>query len=207
MHPPLWTPSTQRIEKAQITRFIDRINGEYVEAAITDYAGLHGWALQNPELFWSAVWDFGEVRSSVRTETVLLDGDRFPGARWFPEAKLNFAENLLRRTDEHIALVSLLEDGSRREISYAQLYRQVAGVASAMRAHGIIEGDRVAGFMPNVAETVVAMLAAASIGAVWSSCSPDFGLSGVIDRFGQIKPRILFAADGYFYNGKTCDSM
>ena len=159
------------------------------------------------EQFWSEVWDYCGVVSSVRGDAVLENAEQFPGAQWFPQAKLNFAENLLRFRDQRPALVSLLESGVRRELSYAELYEQVEQLASSLRASGVQAGDRVAGFLPNINEAVVAMLAASSIGAIWSSCSPDFGISGVLDRFGQIKPRVLFAADGYFYNGKACDSL
>ena len=207
MTTPLWTPSEGRIERAQINRFIEHVN-EHCDAGIAvDYFSLHQWGVEHPEAFWSSVWDFCGVRASVKGDVVLRDGERFPGASWFPDARLNFAENLLQWRDDRVALVSLLENGERREITYADLYRRVAQLASSLRAQGVVTGDRVAGFMPNVEETVIAMLAATSIGAVWSSCSPDFGLNGVMDRFGQIAPRVLFAADGYYYNGKTCDSL
>ena len=171
------------------------------------YASLHAWALAHPTQFWAAVWDFCDVVGDPRGERVLEDGQCFPGARWFPDARLNFAENLLRYRDERTALVSLLEDGTRHTLSYAELYSQVARLAASLRALGVGEGDRVAGFVPNIAQTVVAMLAATSLGALWSSCSPDFGLDGVLDRFGQIAPKVLFAADGYHYNGKRLDCL
>jgi acetoacetyl-CoA synthetase len=204
---PLWIPDSARRANARITRFIDFVNGRYAASLGPDYFALHAWALAHPARFWSAVWDFCEVVASARGQDVLLDGDKFPGARWFPGARLNFAENLLRYRDERTALVSLLENGARRELSYAELYRQVAALAASLRKQGVIAGDRVAGFMPNVPEAVIAMLATTSIGAVWSSCSPDFGINGVVDRFGQIAPKVLFAADGYYYNGKPCDSL
>jgi acetoacetyl-CoA synthetase len=207
MTAPLWTPSAERIAGAQITRFVDHVN-THCDAGVTgDYFALHQWAVNHSEDFWSAVWDFCGVQATTKGEAVLEDADKFPGARWFPGARLNFAENLLRFRDQRPALVSLLENGERREISYAQLYTRVARLAASLRSLGVVAGDRVAGFMPNIEETVVAMLAATSIGAVWSSCSPDFGLNGVMDRFGQIEPKVLFAADGYYYNGKTCDSL
>ena len=138
---------------------------------------------------------------------VVRDADKMPGASWFPDARLNFAENLLRRRGDATALVSLLENGTRTETTFDELYAQVAAIAAALKARGIEPGDRVAGFMPNVTETVVAMLAATSLGAVWTSCSPDFGFQGVMDRFGQVKPKVLFAADGYYYNCKAHDSL
>jgi acetoacetyl-CoA synthetase len=176
-------------------------------AGLADYGALWRWSVDDIEAFWSGVWRFGGVIASREWDEVLVDGDRMPGARWFPGARLNFAENLLRRRDDEAAIVFRGESGVRRELSFAELYDQVGRVARALRAAGVVEGDRVAGFMPNMPETVIAMLATASIGAVWSSCSPDFGIRGVMDRFGQIEPRVLFTADGYFYNGKTIDSL
>ena len=207
MTAPLWTPGAERIAHAQITRFMVYVNERCGAGVGPRYFSLHDWSVANPEAFWSAVWDFCGVVASAKGDEVLADGDQFPGARWFPQARLNFAENLLRCREDRPALVSLLENGDRRVLSYAGLYHKVAQLAAALRAHGVVAGDRVAGFMPNIEETVVAMLAAASIGALWSSCSPDFGINGVMDRFGQIQPRVLFAADGYHYNGKACDSL
>ncbi len=207
MQAPLWQPSAQRIDDANLPRFIASVNERCGTGLTADYFALHEWAVAHPEAFWAEVWNFCGVVADGDASNVVVDGDRLPGARWFPDVRLNFAENLLRRRDAHPALVALLENGSRREITYAALYRQVAQLAAALRAEGVAPGDRVAGFMPNIPETVVAMLATASIGATWSSCSPDFGIDGVLDRFGQITPKVLFAADGYFYNGKTCDSL
>jgi acetoacetyl-CoA synthetase len=204
---PLWTPDRKRIDDAQISHFVTFVNERCHASVSADYMSLQAWAVANTEDFWSAVWDFCAVVSTARGADVLLDADKFPGARWFPQARMNFAENLLRRRDEHPALVSVLENGARRELSYAQLHDQVAALASSLRKQGVVAGDRVAGFLPNVAEAVIAMLATTSLGAVWSSCSPDFGIDGVVDRFGQIEPKVLFAADGYFYNGKPCDSL
>jgi acetoacetyl-CoA synthetase len=172
-----------------------------------DGRALHRWSVENPETFWAALWSFCEVVAERRGETVLVGGERMPGARWFPEARLNFAENLLRRRDGAPALIFRGEDGSRRQLSFAELHRRVAELASALRAAGLMQGDRVAGYLPNLPEAVIAMLATTSLGAIWSSCSPDFGVQGVLDRFGQIEPRILFCADGYFYNGRRFDSL
>jgi acetoacetyl-CoA synthetase len=203
----LWTPPPARVAGARITEFMGQLEASGAGPFAGDYFALHLWAVDHPELFWAAVWEYCQVIGEGQLQPVLEHPDRFPGARWFVNNRLNFAENLLRRRDQHPALVSLLENGERRELSYADLYRRVAQLAASLRAEGVVAGDRVAGFMPNIEETVVAMLAATSIGAVWSSCSPDFGISGVMDRFGQIEPKVLFAADGYHYNGKRCDSL
>ena len=204
---PLWAPSPQRIADARMSAFIAFANKSYGLQLGPDYHSLHHWSVREPEQFWVAVWNYCEVLGDGPLDPALLDGEQFPGAQWFPEVRLNYAENLLRRRDAKPALVSLLENGERRELSHADLYRRVAQLADSLRAEGVVAGDRVAGFMPNIIETVIAMLASTSIGAVWSSCSPDFGINGVMDRFGQIEPKVLFTADGYFYNGKTCDSL
>ena len=206
MTAPLWTPTKERVENAQITRFICHVNERHA-LSLAGFGELYQWSVDSDQAFWAAVWDFCGVIASERGDSVLEDGDKFPGAKWFPDARLNFAENLLRYRDDKVALVSLLENGDRRELSYAELYTKVAQLAASLRAQGIVAGDCVAGFMPNIAETVIAMLATTSIGAIWSSCSPDFGINGVMDRFGQIEPKVLFSADGYYYNGKTCDSL
>jgi acetoacetyl-CoA synthetase len=207
MPDPLWQPGPERIAEARLTQFMGALEARHHTGFGGDYFRLQRWAVDHPEKFWREVWDFCGVIASKAGDSVLEHGERFPGARWFPDAKLNFAENLLREPDQRPALVSLLENGTRREISRSELYARVAQLAARMRTEGVVAGDRVAGFMPNIAETVMAMLAATSIGALWSSCSPDFGINGVMDRFGQIAPKLLFAADGYYYNGKTCDSL
>ncbi len=207
MTSPLWIPDRGRIAAATITRFIAKINDRHGIALDGEYFTLHNWAVANPREFWEGVWSFCEVTASQCCDSVLEEAEKFPGARWFPQARLNFAENLLRYRDDRIALVSLRENGERREISYANLYLRVAKLASALRAQGVVPGDRVAAFIPNIEEAVVAMLATTSIGAVWSSCSPDFGINGATDRIGQIQPKVLFVADGYYYNGKACDSL
>jgi acetoacetyl-CoA synthetase len=202
----LWVPTPERINASNLQAFeraLERNRG----VCFGNYDELHRWSIEYPEEFWSEVWRFAEIRCSRRWEHVLEEPRRFPGARWFGGARLNFAENLLRFRDQRTALVARLENGERSETSYAELYESVSRVAAALRQAGVVSGDRVAGFLPNIAETVVAMLATASIGAIWSSCSPDFGFNGVIDRFGQIEPKVLFACDGYYYNGKTVDAM
>jgi len=172
---------------------------------VSDYDALYDWSIREPEQFWRAVWMFCGVIAEHRGDVVVENGDRMPGARWFPQARLNFAANLLRRNDHQPAIIFWGEDRITSSITFAELHHEVSRLAQALRAAGVKSGDRVAGYMPNVPGAVIAMLAAASIGAVWSSCSPDFGVQGVLDRFGQIEPKILFATDGYFYNGKTIE--
>ncbi|MEX1667167.1 acetoacetate--CoA ligase [Zhongshania arctica] len=202
----LWTPSVDRVTSANITAFQTVLEKSY-EQTFNSYTELHQWSVAEPAKFWRQVWDFCDIRSSVPSGEVLAVGEKFADAKWFAGARLNFAENLLRRRDDKIAIVSLLENGERRTLSYAELYQQVEYLAAALHAHGVRQGDRVAAIMPNIPEAVVAMLATSSIGAIWSSCSPDFGLQGVLDRFSQIKPKVLFCADGYYYNGKTINSL
>ena len=197
---PLWQPSAEQVDRAALTRFAAQFG-----FAPPDYAALHAWSIANRGVFWRAVWDFCEVVGELGEGPALVEGDRFPGSRWFPAARLNFAENLLRRRDDSTALVCVLETGARRALSYGQLASSVAAFRQELLSLGVRPGDRVAGWLPNVAEAVVAMLATASIGAVWSSCSPDFGVAGALDRFSQITPKVLVAADGYHYGGKTFD--
>ncbi len=206
MHKPIWQPGRERIANARISHFRAHVNTAHA-LQLRDYAALHAWSVQSPEQFWADVWDFCGVIATTRGDVVLERADRMPGASWFPSARLNFAENLLRRRDHGTAILFRGEDRVRRRLSFHELYDQVSRVAQELRASGVCAGDRVAGFLPNLPEAVIAMLAAASIGAIWSSCSPDFGVQGVVDRFGQIEPKILFAADGYFYNGKRYDSL
>ena len=203
----LWRPAPGQVEGAQLTAFM-RSASERAGSPMADYDTLWRWSIEHPEAFWPAVWDFCGVRASRRWDAVLEHGDRMPGATWFRGARLNFAENLLRRDDpDRVALVWRGEDGARRVFTRAELYHETARLAGALRRLGVGPGDRVAGFLPNCPEAVIAMLAAASLGATWSSCSPDFGIQGVLDRFGQIRPKVLFTADGYRYNGKPIDSI
>jgi acetoacetyl-CoA synthetase len=204
MTEPLWTPSPEHAQTTHLARFIDRI-GSRVAPEVVDYDGLYRFSIEQPESFWSAVWEFGEVRASVRGDRITAGWPAMPGTRWFPDARLNFAENLLRRRDDGTAIEFATEGGLRRRLSWAELADQVARAAEGLRQAGVGQGDRVAGYLPNLPETVIAMLATSSIGAIWSSCSPDFGVQGVLDRFGQIRPKVLFAAAAYRYNGKTHD--
>ncbi|MBT8117883.1 MAG: acetoacetate--CoA ligase [Gammaproteobacteria bacterium] len=201
----LWEPGAARVAGANITAFMHYVSAAE-DTAFDNYAELYAFSIRSPERFWRAVWDFCEVRGKPG-QRVLVEGERMPGARWFPQARLNFAENLLRRRDDRPAILFESETSLLRSLTYAELYREVAGIAAALKAAGIVPGDRVAGFLPNLPETIIAMLAATSIGAVWSSCSPDFGTQGVVDRLGQIEPRILFTTDSYAYNGKTHDCL
>jgi acetoacetyl-CoA synthetase len=167
---------------------------------------LHAWSCQSAPEFWNLVWEFCEVQGR-REGPALVDAGRMPGAQWFPQAQLNFAQNLLRRRDEHDAIVFWGEDRIRRRLSHRNLYDLVSRMAQALADAGVEKGDRVAGYLPNLPESTAAMLATASLGAIWSSCSPDFGVQGVLDRFGQIEPKVLFCADGYFYGGREFDSQ
>ena len=205
---PLWSPSPQRVADANMTAFMRRVNERHGTALAT-YAQLYRWSIDHLEDFWAAMWDFGGVVAETRGERVIADRDRMPGARFFPEARLNFAENLLRRQEGEAAeaIVFRGEDRVHRRITRRELRGMVSRVQQALAAAGVGEGDRVAAFMPNMPETVIAMLATASLGATFTSCSPDFGVQGVLDRFGQVEPKVLFACDGYFYNNKTIDTL
>ena len=202
---PIWSPGPVRRQTANIRRFLDLVRSE-VDPSIVLYGDLHRFSVARPEAFWRAVWEFCEVEGTPGTR-VVEDFDRFPGARWFPDARLNFAENLLRHRDDRPALLFQAEGGESTALSHAELYAAVARTAAALRAAGVTTGDRVAGYLPNLPETVIAMLAATSIGATWSSCSPDFGIDGVVERFGQIRPKVLFCAAAYRYNGKRHDCL
>lgn len=207
MNAPLWTPSVERIDQSNLRHFQQWLKQQSGLEISSSYADLHRWSVLHREQFWEAIWHYFAIESAAPYQQVLAEGADMQKARWFPGATLNFAAHLLRRNDEGIALVSWLENGDRRAISYHELRESVARLAHWMKAQGIGVGDRVVGFMPNIAETVIAMLASASLGAVWSSCSPDFGFQGVMDRFGQITPKLLIGADGYYYNGKTLDCL
>ena len=206
MQEPLWEPSPGRVQQANLTAFTRAAEKKW-SRSFPDFHSLYRWSLERSEEFWAFLWDFCGVVASRKWDQVVVDADRMPGAKWFVGARLNFAENLLRRRDRHPALIFRSETGRRQEISYADLYKQTARLAYSLKKLGITTGDRVVGFLPNVPEAVIAMLAATSLGAIWSSCSPEFGLRGVLDRFSQITPKVLFSADGYSYNGKAIDSL
>ena len=206
---PLWAPSAERIASANVTAF--RLAAEQRwGVALPDYDALYAWSVAHPEQFWVSVWEGDGMRDGVigtRGDRVLVDGDRMPGAKWFPDARLNFAQNLLRSRDASDAVVFWGEDRVKNRMSHGELYRAVAHFAAALKEQGVVAGDRVAAYMPNMPETLVAMLAAASLGAIFTSASPDFGVQGVLDRFGQTEPKVLVACDGYYYGGKTIDVL
>jgi acetoacetyl-CoA synthetase len=204
---PIWEPSPERVERANLNRFMRFVRESVSNEDIRRYAPLYEFSINQPEKFWSLVWEFCGIRAQGDYEPVLADREKMPGAHWFPGVKLNFAQNLLRFKDDRAAIVFRNEWDHRREITYAELHAQVGRVAQALRQAGVGVGDRVAGFLPNIPETVIAMLAATSLGAAWSSCSPDFGIRGVVDRFSQIAPKVLFTADMYGYGGKRFDCL
>ena len=203
---PLWTPPPARAAATNLAAFMDAVRRRH-GVDIAGYDDLHRWSIERPQAFWTELWDFCGIVAEARGARVVEGFDRMPGARWFPDARLNFAENLLRRRDDGPALIFRDEAGEERSLSHRRLHDEVSRLAQALAACGVGPGDRVAGFLPNLPETAIAMLAAAARGAVWSSCSPDFGIKGVMDRFGQIAPKILFTADGYRYGGKRLDSL
>ncbi|MGB7292814.1 MAG: acetoacetate--CoA ligase [Thermodesulfobacteriota bacterium] len=206
MKEPLWSPSEERIKNANMTNFIDFVNRKYGKQ-LNSYNELYHWSIDKIPDFWESIWEFCEVKASSGYEYVVDDLSKMLGAKWFVGARLNFAENLLRYRDDHIALIFRGEDKKEEKMTYAELHKGVARLAKSLRDVGVNKGDVIAGFMPNMVETVIAMLAAASVGATWSSCSPDFGIKGVLDRFGQVEPKILFTSDGYFFKGKKFDSL
>ncbi|MDL2268972.1 acetoacetate--CoA ligase [Desulfosarcina sp. OttesenSCG-928-A07] len=202
----LWEPSPEKIAKSNMTAFMDQVNRDYGKN-FSAYGDLWQWSVTHIADFWQALWRFEDIIASAQPTEIVDDPQKIPGANWFSGAQLNFAENLLRFRDDRTALIFRGEDTVRRTLSYKELYEAVGRTAGAMKEMGIAPGDRVAGFMPNMPEAIIAMLAATSLGAVWSSCSPDFGIKGVLDRFGQIQPRVLFTADGYFFKGKAISCL
>ena len=199
---PLWQPSKSAIAQSQMAQFAEQA-GVVAAAADVEYQQLWQWSVDNRQQFWKEIWQQFEIIGEMGD--VVLAHDEMPGAQWFPKAKLNFAENLLRRRDHADAIVFVAEDGSRRAITFAQLAEQVRCLRTSLMHAGVGEGDRVAAYLPNVPEAIIAMLATSSLGAVWSSCSPDFGVAGVIDRFGQIEPKVLLGCVAYTYKSKVID--
>jgi len=202
----LWTPSEERIKNTNMYRFMHFVNERYGKK-FTEYTSLYKWSIENIPDFWASMWDFGEIIASQPYDQVVDDLNKMPGAKWFSGARLNFAENLLRYRDDQVALIFKGEAQDSIKMTYAELYDEVARVARSLKEAGVKAGDRVGGFVPNMPEAIIAMLATTSMGAIWSSCSPDFGIKGVLDRFGQIKPKVLFTANGYSFKGKNLDSI
>jgi acetoacetyl-CoA synthetase len=206
-HPKeLWRPSEKFIENSRMMRFMNEVNRRH-NLSLSDYHQLWQWSVDHIPEFWALFWEFADIIASKPFRTVVSDPHQMPWAKWFIGAELNFAENLLRYRDDQTALIFQGEGQPRTAYSYSRLYDEVSRVAQALASAGVTKGDRVAGFMPNMPQAIIAMLAAVSLGAIWSSSSPDFGIKGVLDRFGQIEPKVLFTADGYFYGGKAFDSL
>jgi len=206
MRTPLWIPTEQRKRDTNITRFMDAVNARW-RLNLASYSDLYQWSVENLADFWAEVWDFAEIKASKRYDTVVTDLSVFPGAKWFPDARLNFAENLLRYRDDHAAFVFIGETQTSKRMTYAELYDSVARLAHSLKESGVGVGDRVVGYMPNLIETVVCMLAAASLGATWSSCATDIGPGAAVERLGQVAPKVMITADGYFYKGKAFDTL
>ncbi|MBW2064399.1 MAG: acetoacetate--CoA ligase [Deltaproteobacteria bacterium] len=206
MEKVLWRPSEDRIKASNMYRFMQFIN-ERFGRDFKEYEELYRWSVENIPDFWASMWEFAEIRASKPYDEVVDDVFKMPGAKWFSGAELNFAENLLRYRDDEVAIIFKGEIGPSRKLTFRELYQDVARVAKSLKEFGIEPGDRIAGFVPNIPEAVIAMLAATSLGAIWCSCSPDFGKKGVLDRLGQIRPRVLFTADGYCFKGKVFDSL
>ncbi len=210
MKKPLWEPSEERQNRANIARFIGVVNEKH-DLDIDSYAQLWNWSIENIPDFWATMWEFGEIKSSRGYDGVVDDAasltSKFPGARWFPGASLNFAENLLRHRDDHLAFIFRGETQKSATMTYGELYDTVARLAQSLREMGVAPGDRVVGYMPNLMETAIAMLAATSMGATWASCAMDIGPRAALDRLGQVEPKVLFAADGYFYKGRLFHTL
>jgi acetoacetyl-CoA synthetase len=202
----LWQPTEEQVRKTNMYRFMKVVNDKY-NKNFKEFTTLYDWSVENIPEFWETMWEFADIICSKSYDQVIDDVSKMPGARWFSGAQLNFAQNLLRHRDNRTALIFKGEGQESIRISYAELYDEVARLAQALKETGVKAGDRVVGFIPNMPAATIAMLAATSLGATWSSCSPDFGLKGVLDRFGQIKPKVLFTANGYFFKGKKIDSL
>jgi len=204
---PVWEPSAERIERANLSRFIKFARNETGNVDLIDHHSLHHWSIADPERFWMLVWDFCGIRGRGERTPVLVGGKRIEDARWFPNVRLNFAQNLLRYSDDRTAILFRGETGAAREISYAELNAEVARFAAALQAAGVGIGDRVAGLLPNIPEAAIAMLATTALGATWSSVSPDLGVDAVVARFGQIEPRVLVCAASYAFGGRRFDCI
>ena len=198
----LWRPSVERQQNTNIIRFMEEVSEKY-GIKVKDYADLYRWSIDYMASFWALFWEFAQIKAANKGTVIVSDINKMPGAKWFPEARLNYAENLLENGDKNqCAILFKGENGFNQQLSYAELNAGVSQLAQALRNDGITQGDQVAAVLPNLPETIIAMLATSSIGAVWSSCSPDFGIPGIVDRFSQISPKVLFVCDGYYFNGK-----
>jgi len=206
MNKLLWSPTTNEIKNTQAWGFIQEVNQEF-KAKLTNFHELYQWSCEFPESFWDLFWRYTSIIAERSPTEVLKNGDDFLDSKWFPDARLNFAKNLLSERSDNPAIVFWAEDKQKNSLSHLELYRQVARLSFWLKQNGVKKGDRVAGFLPNMPETVISMLATASLGAVWTSCSPDFGVQGVLDRFGQVEPKIFICVDGYYYNGKEFDCL
>lgn len=202
---PIWIPQQNAFTDSNMAIFMRTVNAHH-QTHLQHYHELYQWSIAYPEKFWPEVWKFCKIKATRLWDKVLINENQMPGAKWFNNAILNFAENLLSRHDDKLALIFVNENGHRQTLTYAELSAQVAKLAAALHNVGINANDRVVGFLPNMPEAIIGMLATTSIGAIWSSCSPDFGTHAIIDRFGQIQPKIMITTDGYFYNGKTYDN-
>ena len=200
----LWRPN--QINDTHMMKFMDRVNNVY-NLDINSYQDLHDWSIKNIPEFWKEIWNQSEIIHSSTYTDVIDDLHKMPGAKWFSGSRLNFAENLLRYRNDDVAIYAKAENLPLRSITYNELFNQVEALSHSLKSIGVGKGDRVVGFIPNIPEAVIAMLATSTIGAIWSSASPDFGVKGVLDRFKQIEPKIIFTSDGYYYNGKEFDSL
>ena len=201
MNKLLWSPSENEIENTQAWGFMQEVNQEF-ETKLTNFHELYQWSCEFPESFWGLFWKYSSIIAERNPTEALKNGEDFLDSKWFPDARLNFAKNLLTDSSDNPAIIFWAEDRQKSSLSHLELYRQVARLSLWLKQNGIKKGDRVAGFLPNMPETVISMLATASLGAVWTSCSPDFGVQGVLDRFGQVEPKVFICVDGYYYNGK-----
>jgi len=206
MKTPLWIPSEERKRQANLTRFVEQVNAQY-GVRLATYHQLHQWSVENIPDFWAMLWEFAAIRATVPYTHVVDDLTKFPGARWFIGARLNFAENLLRYRDERVAFIFRNEEARAIRMTYAELYKAVARLARSLRDLGVRPGDRVVAYMPNLIETAIAMLAATSAGAIWSSCATDIAAPAALERLGQVEPKVLFTADGYLHKGKRFDTL
>ena len=206
MNQIMWNPKDEQIQTSQMIAFMNFVNKRF-DTCFRNYNELYNWSNEKAEDFWGCFWEYSDIIHNKSFNHVVDDIHCMPGAKWFEGATLNFAENLLRYRDEKVAISFYGEDGNQISITYKELYNKVTRLSNSLRKMGVKKNDRVAGFMPNIPETIIAMLATSSIGAIWTSCSPDFGIKGVLDRFSQIDPKVIFTASGYQYNGKHIDCL